>query len=191
MYFKFRKRFNRGLRKYFGRKRAHQRILNQGVQEVLVRNPQPLLLETGCIRMLDEGTESTLTIASTLQGAGRFLTFELRPEHIEICRQLCGDLNSHIEYVEGDSVVNLQRMVASGDLQRVDFAFLDSMNNGDHIWNEFQALENSFAPGSILVCDDVLWADKGRVLRPYLESSDQWRTRIHNVENGIMVAHRI
>ena len=191
MYFKVRKRFNRILRKYFGRPRAHKRILSDFVQEVLQRTPSPVLLETGCIRVMDEGTESTLTISSIVRDRGRFLTFELRPEHIEVCKELCGELNSHIEYVEGDSVENLRRMVDSGDLHRVDFAFLDSSNDGEHTWLEFQALENSFVPGSILICDDVLWADKGRKLRPYLESSPEWRTRVYNVENGILLAHKL
>jgi predicted O-methyltransferase YrrM len=191
VYFKIRKHFNRLLRKHFGRRRAHVRILRENLGEILDRIPSPVVLETGCVRKLDEGTESTLTIASTLRGRGRFLTFELRPEHIEVCRELCRDYNADIEYVEGDSVTNLQRMVESGELGRVDFAFLDSTNDGDHTWKEFQTLEQSFVPGSILVCDDVLWADKGRVLRPYLESSDEWRTRIYNEENGILVAHRI
>ena len=191
MYFKIRKRFNRVLRKHFGRPRDHRRILRRYVEEILERCPSPVVLETGCVRKLDEGTESTLTIAALVRDRGRFLTFELRPEHIAVCRQLCGELNAFIEYVEGDSVANLDRMVGSGDLQRVDFAFLDSTNDGDHTWKEFQALEKTFVPGSILVCDDVLWADKGRIVMPYLKSSNQWRTRIINEENGILVAHRV
>jgi predicted O-methyltransferase YrrM len=87
-------------------------------------------------------------------------------------------------------VANLERLVA-GELRRIDFAFLDSANDGDHIWREFQVIESCFAPGSILVCDDVLWADKGRILVPYIQNSAQWESEIRNVENGIMIAHRI
>lgn len=188
---KFRKRLNRILRKYFKRERAHRRVLSQNLAEVLARTPEPVVVETGCIRWLNEGTESTLTIASTLQGAGTFMTFELRQEHIDNCRQLCHQWNEHITYVQGDSIMNLRKKVRDGELQRVDFAFLDSTNDGDHAFREFKEIEACFVPGSILVVDDVLWADKGRVLVPYIEASDQWRSRVLNVENGMLVAHRL
>jgi predicted O-methyltransferase YrrM len=188
---KFRKRLNRILRKYFKRPRAHRRILSQNLLALLERTPSPIVLETGCIRLLNEGTESTLTIASTLKGAGRFLTFELRPDHIENCRQVCREWNEHITYVQGDSILNLRQKVRSGELERVDFAFLDSSNDGDHTFREFQEIEACFVPGSVLVVDDVLWADKGRVLVPYIQGSDQWQSRIYNEEKGFMVAQRL
>ncbi|NNJ65781.1 MAG: hypothetical protein HKP16_09450 [Xanthomonadales bacterium] len=165
MYFKIRKRWNRVKRKYFGSERAHRSILREAVCDILDRLEQPVIVETGCVRTLTEGTESTLTIARLVRGKGTFYSFEVRPEHIETSRRVCGELDRYVTYIEGDSVANLERMVA-GELARVDFAFLDSANDGDHTWREFQALESSLAPGSILVCDDVLWADKGRILAP-------------------------
>lgn len=190
-YSRNRKRFHRILRKYFGKQRAHLPLLKQQVEDVLQRVPDPVLLETGSIRKLDEGTESTLTIASTLLDRGVFYSFELRPEHIAISRECCGEFDRYVIYVEGDSVANLKDYVASGKLERIDFAFLDSANDGDHIWNEFQAIEGSFVPGSIMVCDDVVHADKGRVLVPYIEASDQWQSKVYNFENGMLVARRL
>ena len=191
MYFKVRKRFNRILRKYFGVPYAHRRVLSRALKELLVRVPEPVVIETGCIRWLDEGTESTLTIASTLQGAGTFMTFELRPQHIENCRKLCADWNRYITYIQGDSVMNLWRMVREGKLAHIDFAFLDSTNDGDHTWKEFQTIEKCFVPGSVLIVDDVLWADKGRVIVPYIRGSDDWDHKILNVANGMMIARRL
>jgi predicted O-methyltransferase YrrM len=151
---------------------------------------QPVLLETGCIRNVNEGTDSTLIIASTVQERGTFFTFELRPEHIEQCKHACGEYNRYINYVEGDSVANLRKYVAEGRLDTVHFAFLDSRNDGEHIWQEYQAIESRFVIGSVLVVDDVLWADKGKILRPHLEASNQWATKVFNVENGMLVATR-
>lgn len=165
--------------------------MRQALQPVLDSVERPVLLETGCIRNLKEGTDSTLIIASLVKDRGLFYTLELRPEHIAVCREACGEHNRFINYVEGDSVESLRRMVESGELARVDFAFLDSRNDGDHIWREFKTIEGSFVPGSVLVVDDVLWANKGALLRPYLQSSAQWSTTIRNVENGMLVATRL
>ena len=77
-----------------------------------------------------------------------------------------------------------------GHLRQVHFAFLDSRNDAEHIWQEFQAIESNFVKGSVLIVDDVLWADKGKILRPHLEASSEWTTRIFNVENGMLVATR-
>lgn len=190
MYFKIRKRWNRIKRKYFGFQRAHRSILRDVVSDILERVEQPVLVETGCVRTLTEGTESTLTIARLVRDSGTFYSFELRPEHIATSRQVCGEFDRYVTYVEGDSVANLERL-AAGELARVDFAFLDSANDGDHTWREFQALESSFVPGSVLICDDVLWADKGRILAPHIQNSPQWKSEIRNVENGMLIAHRL
>jgi len=190
MYFKIRKHWNRIKRKHFGAERAHRSVLRDAVNEVLDRVEQPVLVETGCIRTLFEGTESTLTIARLVRDRGRFYSFELRPEHIETSRQVCGEFDRFVTYVEGDSVANLERL-AQDELARIDFAFLDSANDGDHTWREFKAIESCFVPGSILVCDDVLWADKGRILVPYIQDSKQWKSEIRNVENGMLIAHRV
>jgi predicted O-methyltransferase YrrM len=187
---KLKKRWGRIKRKYLGAERAHRRILHEAVSTVLERVQRPVLLETGSVRNLEEGTESTLTISRLVQDRGRFYSFELRPEHIAISRQLCGEYDRYVRYVVGDSVVNLQRLVASGALARVDFAFLDSANDGDHTWREFRAIEHCFVPRSVLICDDVLWADKGRVLVPYIRNSDDWDCQVLNVENGMLIAHR-
>lgn len=93
--------------------------------------------------------------------------------------------------MQGDSILNLGQKVRSGELGRVDFAFLDSTNDGDRAFREFKEIEACFVPGSILIVDDVLWADKGRVLVPYVQSSDQWQSRIYNEEKGFMVAQRL
>lgn len=176
-----------GLKNYV---RAHQYILKKHLQKLLEGENNPTVIETGCIRDLNEGTESTLTISSTLEGRGTFYTFELSKENIETCKKICQDHNRYITYVQGDSVANLKKMVKSKTLKSVDFAFFDSVNDGDHIFKEFKVVENLFNEGSVAVFDDVLWEDKGRLIKPYLESSPNWKTKTYNVENGILVAEK-
>ncbi len=173
-------------------KRVHHRVLPDLVKQLLNDSDHPLvIIETGCIRNLNEGTDSTLLISSVLKDSGQFYTFELEPDHIEICKELCGENNAYINYVQGDSVTNLREYVRSGKLEKIDLAFLDSVNDGDHIWKEFKEVEAQIQPGGYVVVDDVLWADKGRVILPFLEQSPDWETEVYNYENGMVVARRL
>ena len=192
MHFKIVKKIAKLKRRLYGLPRGHHVILSAELERLLSLNIKHLvLIETGCIRSLSEGTESTLTISSIIKDRGTFYTFDLNPDHIATCKQLCKDYNAYINYVEGDSVTNLAAMVKDNTLAKIDFAYLDSLNDGDHTWKEFQAIEGLFRKGSILVVDDVLWAKKGKIIRPYLEQSKDWDVTIHNVENGILVADRL
>ena len=168
--------------------RAHRSILERNLLEILETTPHPVIIETGCIRDANEGTESTLAISSVLMNRGDFYTFEISKGHIRICQELCKNYNQYINYVEGDSVENLTRMVEEHVFDTVHFALFDSVNDGDHIWKEFKAVENLFGENAIIIVDDVLWGDKGRLLKPYLEASSEWRTKVYNVEYGILVA---
>lgn len=176
-----------GLRQHM---RAHRSILERHLLEVLDTTPQPVIIETGCIRDANEGTESTLAISSVLMGRGDFYTFEISSEHIRVCQELCKDYNQYINYVEGDSVVNLTGMVEAHVFEEIHFALFDSVNDGNHIWKEFKAVENLFGENAIIIVDDVLWGDKGRLLKPYLEASSEWRTKVYNVEYGILAAKK-
>ena len=191
MYLRSKKKLRRIVRRLFGLRRGQYAVLRRELQSLLETVRQPVVVETGCIRDRYEGSDSTLLIASMIRDRGRFYTFELRPRHIEECRIVCGEFNAYIEYVQGDSVSNLAKLVGEGILDRVDFAFLDSANDADHIFSEFRAIENRFPPGAVLMVDDVLWAEKGKRILPYLEASDDWDVRVKNVENGILIARRL
>ncbi|MCZ6679367.1 MAG: hypothetical protein O7E52_19215 [Candidatus Poribacteria bacterium] len=178
-----------GLRSYA---RAHKPILRKYLSAVLKATPHPTVIETGCIRDATEGTESTLTIASTLMGRGVFYTFEISREHISVCQELCKPYNQYINYVEGDSVENLTKMAEEDAFDTIHFALFDSVNDGTHIWKEFKAVEHLFKRNTIIIVDDVLWGgDKGRLMRPYLEAAPEWQTKVYNVEYGILVAQKV
>ena len=126
-----------------------------------------------------------------MRGRGTFYTFEISKENIMICKELCKDYDQHINYVEGDSVQNLKRMVEENVLDRVHFAFFDSVNDAAHIWGEFKAVESLFKRNSIVIVDDALWGKKGELIKPHLEGSAEWKTKLYNVENGILVAKKV
>lgn len=58
-------------------------------------------------------------------------------------------LDKYVRFLEGDSVHWLRL------LRMVDFAYLDSANNGQTILAEFRTLENRLNSGAIVVVDDV------------------------------------
>ena len=117
-------------------------------------------------------------------------TFEINPDHIEECKKVCKDHNKYINYVEGDSTENLAKLAKDGTINEIDFAFFDSVNDGDHIFKEFKTVEHLFRSGSIVVVDDVIFADKGKLIRPYLEGAPDWKTKVFNVENGMLVSKK-
>ncbi len=191
-------RFERGkMRGRFGRwfrgatkTYPHGRLLRAALREVLPRWPTPVVLETGCIRDPDEGTDSTSSIAETLAGRGRFYAFELDPEHIETARRACGAHSDAVRFIEGDSVANLERLRGSGELDVVHLAFLDSADDPEHIWREFGAVEDAFPTGGLVIVDDAIRGVKGDRIRPALAGRADWETRLVFAGNGLLVAVR-
>jgi hypothetical protein len=172
------------------RVRPHRALLSAAVSEVLRVFPDPVCLETGCVRSETEGTDSTLAIATALGGRGRFFTFELAPRAIETCRVVCRAVLDRIRIVEGDAKVNLARLRGEGALKVVHLAFLDSADDPGQIWAEFQAIEPLFVPGSLLIVDDAIRGVKARRVAPYLRASATWETRLVYAGNGLLLAVR-
>lgn len=173
------------------KRRPHPRLLRAAVEAVAGAFPEPVCIETGSLRDPNEGTDSTRVIAATLGDRGRLYTFELDPAHLAVCRELCREFADRIEYVQGDAKVNLRRWRERGALSRVHFAFLDSADDPEQIWEEFRAIEDLFVPGSVLVVDDVVApAVKGRRLKPYLHRDPAWATHLVYAGKGLLVAVR-
>jgi hypothetical protein len=174
-----------------GRRRRppHPVLLRAAVAQVLRVFPEPVCVETGCIRSAAEETRSTLAIASALV-RGRLYTFELDPRHIALCREICREVDDRITYVQGDAKVELRRW--ADRWPAVHLAFLDSRNDADQIWEEFRALEDRFVPGSLLVVDDVVPPSrKGLRVKPYLHAHPGWQTRLVYAGRGLLVAQRL
>lgn len=170
--------------------RGQARVVTRVLERVLARFPEPTAVETGCIRDAREGTAGTLTIARILGGRGRFFTFELEAAHIRVARDVCAGFADAISFVEGDSVEELAKLIHGGTVKVVHFAFLDSADDGEHIFREFRLIEPLVPPGGIVVIDDAMFGTKGTVARPYLERHPDWNVRLCNIENGLLIAER-
>jgi predicted O-methyltransferase YrrM len=76
----------------------------------------------------------------------------------------------------------------SGARRAVDFAFLDGGNNPREQIDEFHLLEPCMPVGAQIMAHDVKLR-KGRWLKPFLFSLDNWRTKLHDVsEEGLLHA---
>ncbi len=171
--------------------RPHWLLLSEAVAQVRRCFPQPVCIETGCIREPREGTGSTLAIASTLGERGHFYTFELERAHMQTCKSVCREFNHRIHYVEGDAKANLRRLRDDGTLQVIHLAFFDSAHDPQQIWEEFRAVEELFVPGSIVLVDDVVSpAVKGKQIKPYLHGHPLWESYVIYTWKGLLIAMR-
>jgi predicted O-methyltransferase YrrM len=105
----------------------------------------------------------------------------------DINEQLLGEIASNLapgspaRPAPGDSLSVLPRIAA--EIDRVDFAYLDSAPSALRTFREFQILEPLFRPGSVVILDNAslpgAWftfspCRKGRILVPYLLASPLW-----------------
>lgn len=136
------------------------------------------LLETGCIRNSAPGHRladgwSTLTFAEHVRDYGGSATsLDLDTSEAKSVLNAEG-LVDEVELIDGDSVETLRGLREEG--RAFDFVLLDSGNDPDLIFAEYQvAVEMMRRPGLIGVDDVKYFADshgtKGETVVPYLEA---------------------
>jgi predicted O-methyltransferase YrrM len=105
-------------------------------------------LETGTIRTYTEKHESTRWLGESIK-KGHIISIDIEPKHIEVSKQICKHLNN-IEWIQGDSLKVLKEQEES----KFDFILLDSVNNKDHIFEEFKLALKLIKLGGIIMIDD-------------------------------------
>jgi hypothetical protein len=115
----------------------------------------------------------------------------------QLLGQIAGNLASKadVRLSPGDSLSVLRRVAAEVD--RVDFAFLDSAPSALRTFSEFQILEPLFRPGSVVILDNASLPGarftfspcrKGKILVPYLLASSVWQVIPRHHDGDSMVA---
>lgn len=107
-------------------------------------------IETGTIRSEWEKHFSTLHIGNTLGDKGKLYSIDISQKAIDISKKVCKDLNN-VEWVLADSLKAIPKL---GENNIFQFAFLDSVNDADHILKEFKLILPYMENGSCLVIDD-------------------------------------
>lgn len=106
-------------------------------------------IETGTIRSYNEHHGSTLVISQALGNRGSLISIDCEPKSIAISRDICKNA-ANVKWVLSDSVNYLKTNV-----DRFHFAFLDSRNNPDFIFEEFKLIAPKIISGGIVIVDDA------------------------------------
>lgn len=113
-------------------------------------NQQINAIETGTIRSYYEKHFSTYHIARTLDDRGNLTSVDISADSIRISEQICHTL-TNIRYVKSDSIEYLKKLK---DV-KFHFAFLDSVNDKEFIFEEFKLIIPMMIEGSVLMVDDA------------------------------------
>ena len=125
--------------------------LKWAISALLLRFPDSCLscIETGTIRSHAEKHNSTLHISESLDTRGVLTSVDINPGSICISKDVCSKC-SNITWVQSDSLAYLKKQT-----NKFHFAFLDSVNNRDHIFEEFKLVVPQMIPGGIIIVDDA------------------------------------
>tara|TARA_B100001063_G_C16775120_1_gene564660 strand:+ start:3621 stop:4181 length:561 start_codon:yes stop_codon:yes gene_type:complete len=105
-------------------------------------------LETGTIRTYTERHESTRWLGENIKN-GKITSVDIEPKSIKVSKDICKHLNN-IEWIQGDSLEVLKNQEESS----FNFILLDSVNDKDHIFEEFKLALKLIKLGGIIMIDD-------------------------------------
>lgn len=113
-------------------------------------------VETGTIRNYTDKHESTRIIGENINGS--LISIDKNPKSIQVSQDICKHLDN-IEWREGDSLTLLAELQHDG----FDFVLLDSVNNEEHIFKEFQIACKLCKKGGTILIDDFGVGMNGQV----------------------------
>lgn len=118
---------------------------------------------TGARKILEIGVftgYSSLTMALTLPPQGRILGCEISAEYAAIARQFWqkAGVSEKIDVLLGPAVTSLEQLLANGEQESFDLAFIDA-NKSDY--DQYYELSLQLVrPGGLILIDNVLWYGK-------------------------------
>lgn len=131
-------------------------------------------IETGTIRSYTEKHNSTLHISEALGNRGFLISVDIDPKSIEISKNICKKI-MNVKWICLDSIKYLEE---NQDI--FHFAFLDTKNDKDHIFEEFKLIVPKMVVGGIIIVDDagvdisgnidITDAEKGYEITKFLKS---------------------
>ena len=121
---------------------------------------------------------SALAVALALPPDGRLVACDISEEHTAIARQFWAEAGvAHkIDLRIGEAITTLQQLMAAGEADTFDFAFIDAdKRNYDTYYEHALALVR---PGGLIAIDNVLWS--GRVADSSVTDNRTQRIRDFN-----------
>jgi caffeoyl-CoA O-methyltransferase len=107
---------------------------------------------------------SSLCVALALPSDGRIVACDVSEEYTAIARRywhLAG-VADKIDLHLAPALETLDRLLASGQAETFDFAFIDA--DKENYWNYYERSLQLIRPGGLIAIDNVLW--NGRVAEP-------------------------
>lgn len=124
-------------------------------------HPFPVCVETGCSYTCGPGNEIHTTTNNLVEfvakpNQGRLISFDIDPEHIKFAKDFTAYLDFEVEFVCGDSVVQMVDYFRESSLV-IDVLCLDSKEfDEDHMVNEYNAVKGFLRPEKhFVLVDDI------------------------------------
>lgn len=136
----------------------HVHIINLVNQVIDIYKDNIKVVETGTIRSYGEKHESTRHIGEALGDKGNLISIDIESNSINIAKDICKDLNN-IDWILGDSIKQLEKLHNNGYVPHV--ALLDSVNDSNHIFKEFEIVRDMGV--KFIIIDDAGISLKGEL----------------------------
>ncbi|MBD2098355.1 class I SAM-dependent methyltransferase [Trichocoleus sp. FACHB-591] len=123
---------------------------------------------------------SSLAVALALPTDGKVIACDVSEEYTAIARrywQAAGVANK-IELRIGPAVDTLDQLLAAGEAETFDFAFIDA--DKSNYWNYYERSLQLVRPGGLIAIDNVLWS--GRVADPQVQDNRTESIRVFNAK---------
>lgn len=121
---------------------------------------------------------STLVVALALPKTGKVVACDISEEFTTIARRYWqqAKVNEKIDLHIAPALETLERLLADGQAETFDFAFIDAdkSNNDAYYERSLQLLR----PGGLIAIDNVLWS--GRVADPHIQDNRTKKIRAFN-----------
>jgi predicted O-methyltransferase YrrM len=121
---------------------------------------------------------SALWVARALPPGGRVVALDVDPETSAVARRYWerAGVADRIDLRLGDATASLDALLAAGERESFDFAFIDADKEG--YTGYFERVYRLVRPGGLIAVDNVLWS--GRVADPAVHDPDTAAIRTLN-----------
>ena len=150
--------------------------VSRALERLAVR-PQPLVVETGCVRSPEDWGAGYFgyVVGAWLckRRGGHLISIDNNLEHLATARHLLQHFAGFVELVHEDSAAWLRRNGRPVDLLYLDSLDTDDPRHAEHCLDEAVAAAPALKAGSLLLIDDTPWdsggwTGKGRRAVPWL-----------------------
>nr|WP_290225936.1 class I SAM-dependent methyltransferase [Trichocoleus desertorum] len=123
---------------------------------------------------------SALVVALALPANGKIIACDVSEDYTAIARRYwqTAGVTDKIDLRIGPAVDTLDQLLAAGEAETFDFAFIDA--DKSNYWNYYERSLQLVRPGGLIAIDNVLWS--GRVADPKVQDNRTESIRAFNAK---------